>query len=226
MNLLHLDSSILGPHSVSRSLSSSVVDQLRQKVPGLRVTYRDLAAEPIPHLSGPYVAATRGGVDVPPDAALSEDLALGEAVMQEFLAADIVVIGVAFYNFSISSQLKAWIDRIAIAGKTFRYTESGQLQGLAGNKRVILTVARGGFYGDGSPAQAMEHAETYLRSAFSFIGVTNLDVIEANGLKVSAEQREIGDRPGRTAHRADHRGIGSLRDVRSDDLTLPIPRKL
>lgn len=191
MNLLHLDSSILGPHSVSRSLSSSVVDQLRQKMPGLRVTYRDLAAAPIPHLSGPYVAATRGGVDVPPNAALSEDLALGEAVMQEFLAADIVVIGVAFYNFSISSQLKAWIDRIAIAGKTFRYTESGQLQGLAGNKRIILTVARGGFYGEGSPAQAMEHAETYLRSAFSFIGVTNLDVIEANGLKVSAEHREI-----------------------------------
>lgn len=191
MNLLHLDSSILGPHSVSRSLSASVVDQLRQKVPGLRVTYRDLAAEPIPHLSGPYVAATRGGVDVPPNAALSEDLALGETVMQEFLAADIVVIGVAFYNFSISSQLKAWIDRIAIAGKTFRYTESGQLQGLAGNKRVILTVARGGFYGDGSPAQAMEHAETYLRSAFSFIGVTDLDVIEANGLKVGAEQREM-----------------------------------
>ena len=191
MNLLHLDSSILGPHSVSRSLSSSVVDQLRQKVPGLRVTYRDLAAEPIPHLSGPYVAATRGGGDVSPDVALSEDLALGEAVMQEFLAADVVVIGVAFYNFSISSQLKAWIDRIAIAGKTFRYTESGQLQGLAGNKRVFLTVARGGFYGDGSPARAMEHAETYLRSAFSFIGVTNLDVIEAKGLKVSVEQREM-----------------------------------
>ena len=189
MNLLHLDSSILGPNSVSRSLSSTVVDQLRQKVPGLRVTYRDLAAEPIPHLSGPYVAATRGGVDVPPDVALSEDLALGEVVMQEFLAADVVVIGVAFYNFSISSQLKAWIDRIAIAGKTFRYTESGQLQGLAAKTRHP-GHCRGGFYGYGSPAQAMEHAETYLRSAFSFIGVTNLDVIEADGLKVSAEQRE------------------------------------
>ena len=190
MNLLHLDSSILGPHSVSRSLSARVVDQLRHKVPGLRVTYRDLAAEPIPHLSGPYVAVTRGGGTVPPDDALSADLALGETLMQEFLAADIVVIGVAFYNFSISTQLKAWIDRIAIAGKTFRYTESGQLQGLAGDKHVILAIARGGFYGDGSPARAMEHAETYLRSAFSFIGVTNLDVIEADGLRVSAEQRQ------------------------------------
>jgi FMN-dependent NADH-azoreductase len=190
MKLLHLDSSILGPHSVSRSLSARVVDQLRQNVPGLRVTYRDLAAEPIPHLSGPYVAVTRGGADVT-DVALRADLALGETLMQEFLAADVVVIGVAFYNFSSSTQLKAWVDRIAIAGKTFRYTESGQLQGLAGDKHVILAVARGGFYGDGSPARAMEHAETYLRSAFSFIGVTNLDVIEANGLKVSAEQREM-----------------------------------
>jgi len=190
MNLLHIDSSILGPHSVSRSLSSFVVDQLRQKVSDLRVTYRDLAAEPIPHLSGPYVAVTRGGADVPADPALREDLALGDTIMQEFLAADVVVIGVAFYNFAISSQLKAWIDRIAIAGKTFRYTETGQVQGLAGNKRVFLAIARGGFYSDGSPARAMEHAETYLRSAFSFIGVTDLDVISADGLKVSVEQRE------------------------------------
>lgn len=191
MNLLHLDSSILGPSSVSRALSSHVVDQLRQKFAHLRVTYRDLAEEPIPHLSGPYLAAAHGPVDAPRDVALLEDLALGEAVMKEFLAADIVVIGVAFYNFSISSQLKAWIDRIAIAGKTFRYSELGQPEGLAGNKRVFLTIARGGFYGDGSSAQAMEHAETYLRSAFSFIGVTNLDVVAAEGLKVSGEQRQM-----------------------------------
>lgn len=192
MNLLHLDSSILGPHSVSRSLSAHVVDQLRKKAPGLCVTYRDLAAEPIPHLSGPYVAATRGGGDAPsPGYALRADLALGETLMQEFLAADIVVIGVAFYNFSVSTQLKAWIDRIAVAGKTFRYTESGRPEGLAGNKRVYLAVARGGFYGDGSPVKAMEHAETYLRSAFSFIGVTQLDVIAAEGLNVSAAQRQM-----------------------------------
>lgn len=190
MNLLHLDSSILGPHSVSRSLSSHVVDQLRKKVPGLRATYRDLAAEPIPHLSGPYVAATRGGGDVPADDALREDLALGETVMQEFLAADIVVIGVAFYNFSVSTQLKAWIDRIAVAGKTFRYTQSGRPEGLAGDKRVFLAVARGGFYGDGSPVKAMEHAETYLRSAFAFIGITNVDVVAAEGLNVSPAQRQ------------------------------------
>ncbi len=197
MNLLHLDSSILGPSSVSRALSSHVVEQLLNRFPHLRLTYRDLAAEPIPHLSGTYLAAAHGAVDAARDAVLAardavllEDLALGETVMKEFLAADIVVIGVAFYNFSISTQLKAWIDRIAIAGKTFRYSESGQLEGLAGNKRVFLAIARGGFYSDGSPSHAMEHAETYLRSAFSFIGVTDLNVIAAEGLKVSGEQRQ------------------------------------
>ena len=188
-NLLHLDSSILGASSASRELSSHVVGRLRAKLPSLRVTYRDLAAEPIPHLSGPYVAATRGGSNTPIDPALRDDLALGEAVMGEFLSADIVVIGVAFYNFSISSQLKAWVDRIAIAGKTFRYRE-GRPEGLAGDKRIFLAVARGGFYGEGSPVQAMEHAETYLRSAFAFIGVTKLDVVAAEGLNVSAAQRQ------------------------------------
>ena len=93
--LLHLDSSILGASSASRLLSSHVVDQLSQKLPAVRVTYRDLAAQPIPHLSGPYVAATRGNLAMPLDATLRDDLALGEAVLQEFLAADIVVIGVA-----------------------------------------------------------------------------------------------------------------------------------
>lgn len=124
------------------------------------------------------------------DEALREDLAIGETVIEEFLSADIVVIGVAFYNFSISSQLKAWVDRIAIAGKTFRYTQAGQPQGLAGNKRVFLAVTRGGFYGEGSPIHAMEHAETYLRSAFAFIGVKDIAVVAADGLKASDAQRQ------------------------------------
>ena len=188
--LLHLDSSILGASSASRMLSTHAVDQLRAKVPGLKVTYRDLAADPIPHLSGAYVAVTRGGSNAPVSAALGEDLALGETVLQEFISADIVVIGVAFYNFSIATQLKAWIDRIAVAGKTFRYNESGKPEGLAGNKQIILGIARGGFYGEGSPARVMEHAETYLRGTFGFIGITAIDVIAAEGLGVSPSQRQ------------------------------------
>jgi FMN-dependent NADH-azoreductase len=187
MNLLHLDSSILGAHSASRALSAAVVARLTAANPGLKVTYRDLAAEPITHLSGEHFAA-RGG-DGEHDAPLSHDLAIGAAVLEEFLAADIVVIGVALYNFTISTQLKAWIDRIVIAGKTFRYGEKGP-EGLAGDKRVILTISRGGLYGPGSPAASLEHAESYLRGVFAFLGVTKLEVIVAEGLKVSEVQRQ------------------------------------
>jgi FMN-dependent NADH-azoreductase len=93
------------------------------------------------------------------------------------------------YNFSIPSQLKAWIDRILIAGKTFRYTAQGP-QGLAGNKRVIVALSRGGYYGQGTPTAALEHLESYLRGIFGFIGVTALEFIAADGIQVGPEHRE------------------------------------
>ena len=187
MKLLHLDSSILGAHSVSRSLSKATVERLTSEIPGLEVVYRDLVADPIAHLTGQYLAGQ--SADVKHDQALQDDIALGGKVMDEFLAADIVVIGIGFYNFSIPSQLKAWVDRVAVAGKTFRYTESGP-EGLAGDKRVILTIARGGFYGAGTPIASFEHAESYLRAVFGFLGVTNIEVIAAEGVAVGPEQRE------------------------------------
>lgn len=187
-NLLHIDSSILGGNSVSRSLSADVVAKLKASDPGLRVTYRDLAAEPIAHLSGAYLAAAQA-LEGQHDPALKHDLAVGGQALEEFLAADVVVIGVGFYNFGIASQLKAWIDRIAVAGKTFRYSEKGA-EGLAGSKRVIIAISRGGFYGAGSPAAGFEHAETYLRGVFGFLGVTDLQVIAAEGVAVGPAQRE------------------------------------
>ena len=189
-NLLHLDSSILGAHSVSRTLSASIVGQLRKAQPELQVTYRDLAATPIPHLSGSHVAA--GQVpDAPQDATVRADLALGRAVLEEFLAADVVVLGIGFYNFGIPSQLKAWVDRICAVGKTFHYTEQGP-QGLAGGKRVILAIARGGYYGPGSPAESFEHAESYLRGVFRFLGIADVEVVAAEGLAVGPEARQAG----------------------------------
>ncbi|KAB0681245.1 FMN-dependent NADH-azoreductase [Aureimonas leprariae] len=187
MNLLHVDSSILGGNSVSRTLSAAAVERLRAASPDVSVTYRDLAASPIPHLSGAYLAGQ--SPDVQHDQAMQEDLALGGKVLDEFLAADTVVIGVALYNFTIPSQLKAWIDRILVAGKTFRYGANGA-EGLAGDKRVILAVSRGGFYGSGTPHQSFEHAETYLRSAFAFIGVANPEVVVAEGVARGLDQRE------------------------------------
>jgi FMN-dependent NADH-azoreductase len=186
MKLLHIDSSVLGPHSVSRQVSAAIVDRLRQATPGLEVIYRDLTSVPLAHLTGSHLAASQGAV---PEAALLQDLAAGQAVLEEFLGADIVVLGAPMYNFTIPSQLKAWIDRILVAGKTFKYSAAGP-EGLAGNKRVIIAISRGGFYGPGTPAAVGEHLETYLRWVFGFMGVTNLEFISADGIQVGPEHRE------------------------------------
>src|ERR1700736_6557856 len=148
MNLLHIDSSVLGPHSVSRKVSAAIVDRLRHAPRGLQVVYRDLTSTPLAHLAGSHLAAAQGAA---PEAALLQDLAAGQAVLDEFLAADIVVLGAPMYNFTIPSQLKAWIDRIVVAGQKFKYGAQG-VEGLAGNKRVIVAISRGGFYGAGTPA--------------------------------------------------------------------------
>lgn len=186
MKLLHIDSSVLGPHSVSRQVSAAIVDRLRKATPGLDASYRDLTLTPLAHLSGSHLAAGQGAV---PEAALQPDIAAGQAVLEEFLAADIVVLGAPMYNFTIPSQLKAWIDRILVAGKTFKYGTDG-VTGLAGNKRVIVAISRGGFYGAGTPSAVGEHLETYLRWVFGFIGVTNLEFISADGIQVGPEHRE------------------------------------
>ncbi|MDA9401842.1 FMN-dependent NADH-azoreductase [Bradyrhizobium sp. CCBAU 45389] len=185
MKLLHIDSSVLGPHSVSRQVSAAIVDRLKQATPSLQVAYRDLSQTPLAHLSGSHLAAAQGA---PAPAELGPDLAASAAALDEFLAADIVVIGAPMYNFTIPSQLKAWIDRIVVAGKTFSYGANGP-QGLAGGKRVILAISRGGYYGAGSPAAALEHLETYLRGVFGFIGI-NPEFISADGIQVGPEHRE------------------------------------
>lgn len=187
MNLLHLDASILGANSASRQLSAAIVARLRQADPATAVTYRDLAATPLGHLSGEQVAAAMGAA--PESLAVQQELADSQAVLREFLDADTIVIGAPMYNFGIPSQLKTWIDRIVARGQTFRYGEKGP-EGLAGNKRVIIAVSRGGFYGAGTPIAAMEHVESYLRGVFGFIGVTNLEFVVAEGLLVGPEQRE------------------------------------
>ena len=168
MTVLHIDASINGENSASRAISRSIVDQLTIERGGADVIYRDLAAEPLPHLTLEAFADS--------------------SVLNEFLAADTIVIGAPMYNFTLPTQLKAWIDRIIIAGQTFRYTENGP-EGLATGKRVIVALARGGFYDQGSPASALEHLESYLRGIFNFIGIEP-EFVAADGLAVSPEQRD------------------------------------
>jgi FMN-dependent NADH-azoreductase len=168
VTILHIDSSINGENSASRTVSQSIVEQLKTAQWGEEVVYRDLASDPLSHLTLDAFADT--------------------SVLDEFLAADTIVIGAPMYNFTLPSQLKAWIDRILIAGKTFHYTANGP-EGLAGGRRVIVALARGGFYDTNSPAASLEHLETYLRGVFNFIGI-DPEFVAADGLAVSPEQRE------------------------------------
>jgi FMN-dependent NADH-azoreductase len=167
MRLLHVDSSILGSNSVSRTLSAEVVAGQVERQPGLEVVYRDLAAEPPEHITGEHLAAGQ----------------TGEVMLDEFLAADVVVLGVPMYNFAVPSQLKAWIDRIVIKGKTFSYSDAGP-QGLAGSKKVIIASSRGGFYGADTPGAFLDHQETYLRGIFGFLGITDITFIRAEGMGI------------------------------------------
>lgn len=187
MKLLHVNSSILGQNSVSRTLSAEVVAAQRASHPGIEVVYRDLATDPIDHLTGTHLAAFQGAL--PADEAIQRDIASGQAALDEFLAADVVVVGAPMYNFGVSSQLKAWIDRLAVAGKTFRYTEKGP-EGLAGGKMVIVASSRGGLYGPGTPAAPLEHQESYLRAVFGFFGITEITFVRAEGVALGAEARE------------------------------------
>ncbi|RRN57222.1 FMN-dependent NADH-azoreductase [Pseudoxanthomonas sp. SGNA-20] len=174
MKLLHIDSSALGANSVSRGLSAAIVAEWKAHHPGLQVEYRDLDAEPLPHLTGAALAKS--------DPAQAAE---AERVLEQFLSADVVVIGVPMYNLSIPSTLKAWIDRIVVAGRTFRYTAEGP-QGLAGGRKVIIASARGGLHA-GAPT---DFQEPYLRQLFAFIGIHDVELVRAEGVAISPEHRE------------------------------------
>lgn len=182
MKVLHVDSSITGEASVSRRLSSGIVSALVAQ--GAEVTRLDLAATPFPHLGGAEMAMARAGAEAIDDATAALSKRAGGA-LADFLAADVVVIGAPMYNFSVSSQLKAWIDRLAVPGATFRYTEKGP-EGLAGGKTIIVASSRGGVYSAG-PAQPMDFQETYLRAVFGFMGVTDLRFVRAEGIAYGPE---------------------------------------
>jgi len=187
MQLLHIDSSVLGTHSASRALSAGIVARQVTLHPDIQVTHRDLAADAALHLSSAHLAAWQGGTVE--DLVLGADLAKGGAYLEELFAADIIVIGAPMYNFSIPSQLKAWIDRVVVAGKTFRYGANG-VEGLLKNKKTFIASSRGSVYAAGSPAAALEHHESYLTGVLAFIGLTDATIVRAEGLALGVEARE------------------------------------
>ena len=188
MKLLHIDSSVLGAGSASRALSADIVARQVKLHPGIDVIYRDLAADAALHLSPAHLAAWQG--QAVNDAQLGADLTKGGAYMQELFDADIIVIGAPMYNFSIPSQLKAWIDRVVVAGKTFRYGPNGPEGLLASAKKVFIASSRGNVYTPGSPTAPFEHHESYLTTILNFIGLTDVTVVRAEGLAFGPEARE------------------------------------
>jgi FMN-dependent NADH-azoreductase len=185
--LLHIDSSILGGNSVSRQLTAQIVASWRAAHPATEVSYLDLAVDTPSHLSSESL-----GFRLPADATLSEvqkrENAVSEALVTQLLAADVIVVGAPLYNFSIPSQLKAWIDRVAQAGRTFAYTDKGPV-GLATGKTVVVASTRGGIYSTSDAGNAMEHQESYLKTVFGFLGMTDVRFVRAEGLAMGDTQK-------------------------------------
>lgn len=171
MNILHLDSSITGDNSASRKLSAAIVQELTDANHAARVTYRDLVADPLDHLTLPGFGTEAS-----------------QAALAEFHAADVIVIGAPMYNFTIPTQLKAWFDRVLVAGETFKYTDTGSV-GLAGDKQVIVGLARGGLYGKATAQRGIEHAERYITDVLAFIGIAEPRFVIAEGLALGDEAR-------------------------------------
>ena len=201
MNILHIDASILGAQSITRDLSAAIVQQLQATHPDARVVYRDVVQQEIRHLTAAIAGGFRPCGVSTFDAATLQEHQLSELLLQEFMASDVIVVGAPMYNFSVPTQLKAWLDRLAQAGRSFQYTERGPV-GLAGGKRVIVASARGGFYAEG-PLAHMDFQEGYLRAFFGFLGIDDVQFVRAEGASKAAEIRQAGIAKAKSA-------IGSL----------------
>ncbi len=188
MQLLHIDSAITGEQSVSRELTRRIVAAWKAGHANTTVQYLDLAAQAPAHFTADAMGF-RTGQEASTDVQRTEN-ALSEALVSQFLAADVIVIGAPLYNFTIPSQLKAWIDRVAQIGRTFKYTDKGPV-GLAGGKTVIVASSRGGVYSTSEGGQAMEHQESYLKVVFGFFGITDVRFVRAEGVGMGPDAKAL-----------------------------------
>lgn len=191
MKLLHIDASIRGTHSVSRAVTAAIVNKVKQASPGIDVAYRDLIAAPPPYMTFATLPDDHPSSGLAGPLTFAERLVRNESqkILEEFVAADIVVLGAPMYNWSLPTQLKSWLDIIIVPGRTFTYGQFGPERGLVGNKRVIVVSTRGLFYGPGARDAYAEHSETYLRAVLSFLGVNKLEFVVAEGVMAGEENK-------------------------------------
>jgi FMN-dependent NADH-azoreductase len=169
--LLHLDSSPRRDRSHSRQLTQAFVQTWQQANPGDTVVYRDLGLGILPFVNEDWIA----GAYTPPDARTAEQkeaLRVSEQLIDELLAADLIVLGAPMHNFSITATLKVYLDQVIRVGRTFAYPSYEGL--VKGKKLVVLTARGGGGYGPGEPMHAMNLQEPQIRTLFGFIGITDI----------------------------------------------------
>jgi FMN-dependent NADH-azoreductase len=180
MKLLHIDSSIRAENSVTRRLSAELVKQWCEIYPDTVVDRLDLALDPPNHFSNDSLGVKYGLQDEPTERQRAEN-ALSEKLLTQFLESDVIIMGVPFYNFTVPTQLKAWIDRLAQPGRTFKYVD-GVAHGLAGGKTLIAVLGRGGIYSTTEEGRAKEHQETFLKVMFNFFGIEDIRFVRAEGM--------------------------------------------
>ena len=184
MNILHIDASASdAAASHSRRLSAELVDGLKAANPGASVVYRDLVVDRLPHVD--MTIRQAWAPEGEKDASLTSTMARSRELVDELKAADVIVIGSPMYNFTVPSTLKAWIDHVAIAGQTFKYTATGP-QGLLTGK-TYLALSSGGVYSQG-PFVPNEHLATYLTALLGFLGISDIEVVRAEGVAYGPEQ--------------------------------------
>jgi FMN-dependent NADH-azoreductase len=182
--ILNIVSSAKADQSFSNKLSGAIIDKLLTVYPGSQIQTRDLAADPLPHLQGPQIAAHYTPAELR-TADHKEVLSKSDQAIQELMDADILVIGAPLYNFGIPSTLKSWVDHIARSGITFSYGD-GAPKGLVNNKKIYLAIASGGIYSDG-PMKSFDFAEPYLRGALGFLGMNDINTFRVEGTGMQNE---------------------------------------
>jgi len=183
-NILLIQSSPRGMESYSQKVARYIVSDLEERYLDAKVVVRDLAHNPPPHVGEAFV----GGISTGPEQRTPEQtkaLALSDVLIDELLAADVIVLAVPMHNFGLPSTLKAWIDHVVRVGRTVAYSSQKGPEGMLNGKRAILVLASGGVYSDG-PAKPLDFQEPYLRAILGFIGLTDVDVVRVEGIAVSA----------------------------------------
>ncbi|MDO7218857.1 FMN-dependent NADH-azoreductase [Acinetobacter nosocomialis] len=189
MKILHIDSSILGEQSISRKLAASFIERLNKADHQNEITYRDIVKDPINHLTGEIAAGFRNlNINISDENVVKEHQ-LSDELVAEFLNSELIIISAPMYNFSIPTQLKAWFDRIAQVGKTFKYTENGPV-GLSEGRKVVILSARGGFYSK-EPLSHMDFQEKYITAFFNFLGIKDIYFVRAEGTSKAPAIKDI-----------------------------------